>query len=165
MTVPQNPNIRTEAVGNGVTVVFPFDFLCLEARDIQVSVSDAILSSSQYSVSGLGQLQGGTVTFVSPPAAGSPILMELAVVAARAIDYQDNGDLFAETVNFDFDRLWLAIKSAFGWLRRALVLGSYDVDGQGSYRANNNRIQDLADPAADQDAVNRRSMFAFVTDY
>lgn len=165
MTVPQNPNIRTEAVGNGVTVVFPFDFLCLEARDIQVSVSGVVLPSSQYSVSGLGQQQGGTVTFVNAPDDGAAILIELAVVAARSIDYQDNGDLFAQTVDFDFDRLWLAIKSAFGWIRRALVLGPYDIDGQGSYRANNNRIQDLADPAAEQDAVNRRSMFAFVTDY
>ncbi len=165
MTVPQNPNTRTEAVGNGVTLIFAFDFLCLEARDIQVSVSDVLLAPSQYTVTGLGQLQGGTVSFVSAPANGAPILMELAVVAARAIDYQDNGDLFAQTVNFDFDRLWLAIKSAFGWMRRALVLGTYDVDGAGSYRANNNRIQDLADPTAPQDAVNQRSMFSFVTEY
>ena len=165
MTVPQNPNTRTEAVGNGVTLIFAFDFLCLEARDIQVSVSDVLLAPSQYTVTGLGQLQGGTVSFVSAPANGAPILMELAVVAARAIDYQDNGDLFAQTVNFDFDRLWLAIKSAFGWMRRALVLGTYDVDGAGSYRANNNRIQDLADPVAEQDAVNQRSMFSFVTEY
>lgn len=165
MTVPLNPNTRTTAVGNGVTVVFPFDFLCLEARDLQVSVGDVVLAPSQYSVSGLGQLQGGAVTFVAAPASGVPILMELAVVAARAIDYQDNGDLFAQTVNLDFDRLWLAIKSAFGWLRRALALGPYDVDGQGSYRANNNRIQDLADPVAEQDAVNRRSMFSFVSEY
>ncbi|KAG0755573.1 hypothetical protein G6F57_021022 [Rhizopus arrhizus] len=48
---------------------------------------------------------------------------------------------------------------------RALLLGRNDVDGQGAYRARDNRIQDLADPKADQDAVNRRSMFAFVTDY
>ncbi|MGE8691508.1 MAG: hypothetical protein ACN6PJ_30475 [Achromobacter sp.] len=156
MTVPANPNTRTEAVGNGVTVVFPFDFLCLEARDIRVSVSDSVLAPSQYSVSGLGQAQGGTVMFVVPPASGAPILMELSVIAARAIDYQDNGDLFADTVNFDFDRLWLAIKSAFGWIRRALVLGPYDVDGMGSYRANNNRIEDLGDPVAMADAVNKK---------
>lgn len=158
MTVPQNPNTRTEAVGNGATVVFPFDFLCLEERDIQVSVSDAILAPSQYSVSGLGQLQGGAVTFVTAPASGVPILMELSVVAARAIDYQDNGDLFAQTVNFDFDRLWLAIKSAFGWLRRALVLGPYDVDGTGSYRANNNRIQDLGAPQLTTDAARKQDI-------
>ncbi|KAG1387360.1 hypothetical protein G6F60_014143 [Rhizopus arrhizus] len=48
---------------------------------------------------------------------------------------------------------------------RALLLGRNDVDGQGAYRARDNRIQDLADPKADQDAVNRRSMFAYVTDY
>ncbi|MFU1927496.1 tail fiber domain-containing protein [Bordetella hinzii] len=165
MTVPENPNTRTEAVGNGITVSFPFDFLCLESRDLRVSVSGMELSPSQYTVGGLGQMQGGTVTFYSPPAAGAPILMELDVVVARAIDYQDYGDLFATTVNFDFDRLWLAIKGVFTSLRRALFLGPYDVDGQGSYRANNNRIQDLGDPVADQDAVNRRSMFAFVTEY
>lgn len=156
MTVPQNPNIRTEAVGNGVTTVFAFDFLCLEARDLQVTVSGTLLTPPAYSVSGLGQAQGGTVTFSVAPASGAPILMELVVVAARAIDYQDFGDLFAETVNFDFDRLWLAIKSTFGWIRRALLLGPHDIDGQGAYRARQNRISDLADPVSGQDAANRQ---------
>lgn len=156
MTVPQNPNIRTEAVGNGITTVFPFDFLCLEARDLQVMVADTLLTPPAYSVSGLGQAQGGTVTFSVAPANGAPILMELVVVAARAIDYQDFGDLFAQTVNFDFDRLWLAIKSAFGWIRRALLLGPHDIDGQGAYLARQNRISDLADPIGGQDAANRQ---------
>ena len=168
MTVPVNPNPRTEAVGNGVTVAFPFGFLCIEARDISVSVSGAVVPQSQYTVTGLGLQQGGTVTFVSPPAAGAPILMILDVVAARDTNYQDYGDLFAQTVNKDFDRLWLAIQGALGSLGRSLQLGLYDIDGQGSYRARGNRIQDLADPIANQDAVNLRTallMDTAVRDY
>ncbi|WP_155808256.1 hypothetical protein [Bordetella petrii] len=156
MTVPNQPNPRTEATGNGVTTAFSFDFLCLKPFDLRVSVDEAVVDPSQYVVSGLGELQGGTVTFNVAPANGAPILMELAVIPERDEDYQDNGDLFAKTVNFDLDRLWLAIQAGLGNSRRALQLGLYDIDGSGSYRANENRIQDLADAEADGDAVNRR---------
>ncbi|WP_419204326.1 tail fiber domain-containing protein [Bordetella trematum] len=165
MTVPVDFNTRTEAVGNGVSTIFPYDFLCLEAGDMQVSINGEPVPVGHYSVTGLANQQGGDVVFVAPPASGSQILMELAVVPERAIDYQNNGDLHADTLNFDFDRIWLAIRSAYGWIRRGLMLGPNDIDGQGAYRARGNRITNLGDPKTDTDAVNQRSMISFVREY
>ncbi|WP_088158818.1 phage tailspike polysaccharide lyase family protein [Achromobacter xylosoxidans] len=156
MTVPAQLNPRTVAVGNGVTTQFNFGFLCVEGRDLTVTIDGAPVAGSQYTVSGLGLHQGGSVTFFSAPAAGAQIVMALTVVLSRSTDYQDNGDLFAQTVNLDFDRIWLALQSTNWGLGRALRLGLFDIDGYGSYRANNNRIQDLGDPIGEQDAVNLR---------
>lgn len=154
MTVPVDFNTRTEAVGNGVSTIFPYDFLCLEAGDMQVSINGEPVPVGHYSITGLANQQGGDVVFVAPPASGSQILMELAVVPERAIDYQNNGDLHADTLNFDFDRIWLAIRSAYGWIRRCLMLGPNDIDGQGAYRARGNRIADLGMPVGTRDAAN-----------
>ena len=35
------------------------------------------------------------------------------LVIKRDTDYQDNGDLLADTINADFDRLWLAMQQIF----------------------------------------------------
>lgn len=158
MTVPAQTSTRTTAVGNGITTVFAFDFLCLESRDLRVSVADAVVDPSQYTVTGLGQHQGGQVIFLVAPAGGDQILLELAVVADRQNDYQEYGDLFAKSVNFDLDRLWLAVQGAVGNLRRALQLGTYDQDGSGAYRANGNRIQNVGKPKVTTDAARQQDI-------
>lgn len=164
MTVPQQPT-RTTHVGNGVTTVFAYDFLCFAKRDLQVIVAGAVVDPSAYTVSNLGQNNGGDVTFNTAPADLVQIVIQLDMVLDRETDYQTNGDLFAKTVNFDFDRIWLALQQAFGFLGRVPRLGDTDVDGAGAYRAKGNRIRDLADPVAEQDAVNQRTMFSFVSEY
>lgn len=164
MTVPQQPT-RTTHVGNGVTTVFAYDFLCLAKRDLQVIVSGAVIDPSAYTVSNIGLGSGGDVTFNLAPASQAQIIIQLNMVLDRETDYQTNGDLFAKTVNFDFDRLWLAIQQAFGYLVRVPRLGDSDVDGAGAYLAKGNRITNLGDPVGDTDAVNQRSMFSFVTEY
>lgn len=37
-------------------------------------------------------------------------MLERVVPTYRLTDYRDNGDLLADTVNKDFDRLWMAIQ-------------------------------------------------------
>ncbi|MWT46739.1 hypothetical protein GP951_25705, partial [Escherichia coli] len=66
--------------------------------------------TSGYTVSGVGNIGGGDVIFITPPASGSVVMLERVVPTYRLTDYQDNGDLLADTVNKDFDRLWMAIQ-------------------------------------------------------
>lgn len=47
-------------------------------------------------------------------------MLERVVPTYRLTDYQDNGDLLADTVNKDFDRLWMAIQRSFIYLGLAL---------------------------------------------
>lgn len=164
MTVPLQPTFKSYT-GNGVTTAYPIGFLCLQEGDLAVYVGGLKLTLGDYTITELTADTGGTVTFNVAPGSGVPVFFNLEVVPQRLIDYKRAGDFFANTVNLDFDRIWLAIQQAFGYSGRTLQLGLGDVDGSGSYRGKGNRIQDLGDPLEDQDAVNRRSMFSFVADY
>ncbi|MES0302999.1 phage tail fiber domain-containing protein [Citrobacter sedlakii] len=150
MSVPnQTPYIIYNA--NGLTTVFPFEFYVISASDIQVTLNGVELTSG-YSVSGVGNVGGGDVTFLTPPATGTVVMIERVVPSYRLTDYQDNGDLLADTVNKDFDRLWMAIQR-YGIhlglaLRRPLFGGPFDAEGY--------RISELADPVNDQDAATKR---------
>lgn len=145
MSVPnQTPYIIYNA--NGLTTVFPFEFYIINAGDIQVSINGTAVTSG-YSVSGTGNVGGGDVTFITPPANGSVVRLERVVPTYRLTDYQDNGDLLADTVNKDFDRLWMAIQRSFIYLglalRRPLLGGPYNAEGY--------RIEKGADPVNPQD--------------
>lgn len=156
MSVPnQTPYIIYNA--NGLTTVFPFEFYIINSGDIQVSLNGGVITTG-YSVSGVGNVGGGDVTFLTPPANGTVVMLERVVPTYRLTDYQDNGDLLADTVNKDFDRLWMAIQRSFIYLglalRRPLLGGPYNAEGY--------RISNLADPVNDQDAVTKGFLESYV---
>lgn len=97
-----------EYIGNGVTVVFAYGFTLLDADDLIVTIDG--VATSAFTVSGLGVAAGGSVTFSSAPASGAAVLLRRVIQLVRTTDYQSNGDLLAETVNQDFDRVWLALQ-------------------------------------------------------
>lgn len=150
MSVPnQTPYIIYNA--NGLTTVFPFEFYIINSGDIQVTINGTVITSG-YTVSGVGNIGGGDVIFITPPASGSVVMLERVVPMYRLTDYQDNGDLLADTVNKDFDRFWMAIQR-YGIhlglaLRRPLFGGPFDAEGY--------RIEKLADPVNAQDAVTKK---------
>ncbi|HDS4823623.1 TPA: hypothetical protein QHZ08_002371 [Enterobacter cloacae] len=149
MSVPnQTPYIIYNA--NGLTTVFSFEFYIINAGDIQISLNGEVITTG-YSVSGVGNVGGGDVTFLTPPANGTVVMLERVVPTYRLTDYQDNGDLLADTVNKDFDRLWMAIQRSFIYLglalRRPLLGGPFNAEGY--------RISDLADPINPHDAATK----------
>jgi len=149
MSVPnQTPyNIYT---ANGLTTVFPYEFYLLNPGDIAVSINGAVISSG-YTISGVGNVDGGDITFLTPPANGVTVMLERVIPTYRLTDYQDNGDLLADTVNKDFDRLWMAMQQAFIYLGLALtrpLLG-------GPFNAKGYRISNLGNPVDAQDAATK----------
>lgn len=112
---------------NGVTTVFNFTFQVLNSSDlhVQVDAQDKIIGS-EYTVSGVGNPTGGSVTFLSAPASGASVVVFRDSVLERDTDYQNNGDLRADTVNNDFDRIWLVLQEVFYGVQLAptLRLGS-----------------------------------------
>ena len=150
MPVPiQQPYSRS--IANGVTTVFPFEFYVINASDIRVSV-DNVEVDSGYSISGVGNVSGGDVIFLTPPVNGAVVLLERAMPLSRQTDYQDNGDFLAETVNRDFDRIWMVLQS------NAVSLGlslSRPISG-GPYDAGDIRIANVGDPEQSSDAANKK---------
>lgn len=151
MSLPnQTPyNIYT---ANGLTTVFAYEFYLISASDIQVTINGNEVTSG-YTVSGVGNTGGGEVTFLTAPANGATVIFERVTPTYRLTDYQDNGDLLADTVNKDFDRIWMAIQRAFIYLGVALTRPLF---GGGPFNANGYRIANLADPINDQDAATKK---------
>lgn len=105
------------SIANGVTTVFPHNFTVLSASDLVVKgelngfVTTYALGVD-YTLSGVGT-GAGSVTFLVAPANGAVITRYRDSLIQRLTDYQDNGDLLAETVNLDFDRIWLLLQEIF----------------------------------------------------
>lgn len=150
MSVPnQTPyNIYT---ANGLTTVFTYQFYIISASDLQVSINGNIVTSG-YSVAGVGNKDGGDITFLTPPATGSTVMVERVVPTYRLTDYQDNGDLLADTVNKDFDRIWMAIQRAFIELGLALTRPLFG----GPFNAKGYRIENLGYPINASDASSKQ---------
>ncbi|WP_443692667.1 hypothetical protein [Pseudomonas sp.] len=159
MAVPAGPTDK-RYTGNGVTKTFTIPFLLLSATDLDVFINGVEVVSG-FTVTGVGS-PTSSITFSAAPASLSDILLTLNVPFERLNDYQENGDFLSSTVNRDFDRVWQALKQLLRYSTRALSLGFFDVDGAGAYRAKGNRIADLSNPVADQDAATKRSVEQYV---
>ena len=94
--------------GNGVTTVFAFEFTVLDAADFVATIDG--VETSDYTLTGVGNVLGGYATFGTAPASGASVLLRRIVPLSRMTDYQANGDLQADTLNDDFDHQWMAIQ-------------------------------------------------------
>ena len=108
MSVPDQSTIFPYT-GNGVTATFAYGCYLLSADDLVVVV-DGVEMTTGFSINGIGSQSGGAVIFDTPPADGSKIVIYRSVAVKRDNDYQRNGDFRSDTVNRDFDRLWMALQ-------------------------------------------------------
>ncbi len=85
-------------LGNGLTTVFPYNFPVQQVGQMVVSITNnnvsppvtTVLGTSQYSVSGIGSPNGGTVTY---PLSGSPLPAGWSITIQRVVPYQQNTSL------------------------------------------------------------------------
>lgn len=109
MSIPvQNP--IAAYTGNGSATQFAYNWYLVYASDIAIQIEGVTVPSNQYTVTGIGNVTGGNVVFNTAPATGARILMQRDVPLERLTNYIDNGDLLAQTVNADFDRIWMALQ-------------------------------------------------------
>lgn len=156
MTVPvQNPYNSYNA--NGSTTQFRYEFLIKDASDLSVTLDGAVVDKSKYTLTNVGQSNGGDITFTTAPVAGL-LIIRRAVIAQRLTDYQDNGPLRAEDVNRDFDRVVMMIQDKQADSDTALKhpLGQNGTSAPYTYDANGGRIIDLGTPTADTDAATKK---------
>ena len=159
MAVPvQNPVASFTA--NGVTTVFPYAYLLLSADDLQVTL-DGVALTAGFTVSGVGSVVGGNVTFSVAPVSGTLILRR-KMSLSRLVDYVEAGDLLAATLNLDLDRIWMVLQGLEADSSRSIKLPEETLTAQeitedaatraskllGFDVAGNVATMDLFDPAA-----------------
>ena len=108
MTVADNTSRNQYTATSGQTV-FAYTFEIVDKDDIVVLKNGTTLSEgTDYTVSNVGNDNGGNVTLTVGATAGDIITVYRDMPLERNSDYQTSGDFLASEVNNDFDRLWLA---------------------------------------------------------
>ena len=122
------------AAGDGSTTDFTFTFEILAASDLRVIVvTDSTGAESEktlttdYTVAGVGQVNGGTVTFVTAPASGETVHIKRGNMAlTQPTNYTPNDPFPAETHENALDRVALQIQQINEKLGRAIVRSETD---------------------------------------
>lgn len=109
---------------------FPIPFRFLQNSDIQAVIirSDGTtedLNDTQYTLTGAGALNGGTMlsayaaSILANP--GNELTIARVMQAVQPTDLRNQGRYLAETQETSFDRLTMLIQQAFSFLGRALI--------------------------------------------
>lgn len=141
----QDPII--EYTGNGSVVDFTFPFRVISLADLKVYL-DGVEQGSGYSVTGINNPTGGTVTFVTPPASTVEVRLQRRVALSRTTDYVNGGRLDADTFDNDIDRVVQQIQD--------LDRVAFKETSSGDLDASDRKLINVADPVNDQDAVTKQ---------
>lgn len=129
MTVSSTTN-RWGYTGNGATTAFAYDNRIFAATDLKVYV-DAVLKTNvtDYTVSGVGETSGGSVTFGTAPANGTVIRIVKDVPRTQGLDFEDLGSFPAENNEKGLDRLTIILQQAYELLTLSMRAPNTDPIG------------------------------------
>lgn len=105
MTVETQTNIVTY-LGDGVTTEFPFNFPVLDETHLGVFVqliSSGAQTAVGFTVTGIGNPEGGSVTLLSAPSNGYRVIIVRIVPLTQELDVLNQGGFYPENVENEFD--------------------------------------------------------------
>lgn len=118
---------RIQYTGDGTQVAFTYPFPIFADADIEAYLDDELkVLSTDYSVSGAGNDNGGTVTFVAAPVNGVTVTLVRNLTVERTSDFQESGEFRAKVINAELDKIVAMIQEVEAALARALRLSSTD---------------------------------------
>lgn len=112
ITVPLNDAWIQHTAAGGETS-FAYDFPIFDEAHLVVELDGVVQTlTTNYTVNGVGEQTGGTITLVSPASATAAQVWTLYrdVPEARTTDFQTRGDFNAVTVNRELDLLTMMIQ-------------------------------------------------------
>lgn len=117
---------RNDYVGNASTTVFPYTFKIFNKTDVEVFVNGVLkVVDSDYSVSGLSASGGGSITFVSAPAAAAKVAILRKQPQSQLSNYQPNEPFPASRIMGDFDKGVMLSQMQAEQLNRSLHVPKY----------------------------------------
>lgn len=166
MTVSTTDSV-VEYVSGGPAFPIPYRFLQdsdIEAVLVKQDGNSETLTGAQYTLSGAGSQNGGTLTSSYAAGflgvAGASLTISRVMDPVQPTDLRNQGKFLAETHEAVFDRLTMLIQQGFAGLARALVRPI----GKNYYDAQGRQIKNLADPTENQDAATMGWAGRFIAD-
>lgn len=136
MTVSSDDARAGPYTGNGVTTVFSVPFMFLQDDDLvvlQTVTATGVVTiktlNSDYTVTGAGDENGGSVTFSVAPASTVKITIVNQPDATQTTEFVDGDPLPAASVEGALDKLTLLYARAIDLWNRSLHLADGDVGG------------------------------------
>lgn len=128
--MPQNmkilpANTTVQYIGDGIRTDFAFPFGIFSASDVEIYINTDRISSG-YTVSGIGESDGGTISFAVAPASADTITIRRNLTIQRVTDFQESSELRADALNKDLDYLTACVQQISGDLSRCLAVAPTD---------------------------------------
>jgi hypothetical protein len=127
MTI-SSTTVKNSYSGNSSTTVFAYTFKIFADSDIQVIIRSSTGTettktiTTHYTVSGAGNANGGSVTFLTAPVTGETVVLIRNVPQTQAIDYIANDPFPAETHEEGLDRATMTIQQMQEEVTRSIKL-------------------------------------------
>jgi len=119
---------RIQYTANGSSTSYDFPFAIFKTSDINVYLGETLQNNSNYTVSGSGLTNGGTVTFNTAPTSGTIITIIRNLSIERTSDFQEGGTLRSKVLNDELDYQIACQQQIAENLNRSMVLPPYATD-------------------------------------
>lgn len=155
MTVSSSIN-RVVQTGNGATTVWNYSFLIPDASEVVVQIADkttgvvTTLTTLQYSITGIGNPSGGTVTYTPALTTNQTITIQRILPVTQGTSLSNQGAFYPTVLETALDYLTMVCQQLNDATGRALVISP---NGVGTIDAQTNRIINVVNAVNAQDAV------------
>lgn len=125
MTVETQSNLVIY-LGDGVATVFPFTFPVYDASHIAVYFRDTVtkaltlVSNANYGVNGVGDENGGNVTFLVAPVNTNNIILARLLPYTQDLDVENQGGFYPKNFENELDLLEMQVQQITEKLGRAV---------------------------------------------
>src|SRR5262245_6509371 len=117
-TFSRDPEPLVQYAGDGSRMTFAFPFPVLASDDLLVFVAQQ--QATGFSITGIGDPEGGEIEFSTPPAPGSMITLLRRTEGIRETEFVDGGPFRAAAINAELDRIMLLLQEDREELGRGL---------------------------------------------
>ena len=119
---------RIQYVANGTLTEYEFPFAIFKASDIDVYFNDKLQDQSDYTVTTVRDIEGGSVIFETAPINGTVITIVRNLSIERTTDFQEGGALRAKVLNDELDYQIACQQQIADNLNRSMVMPPYAID-------------------------------------
>lgn len=133
MTVPSENYRSGPYNGNGVTTVFDYGFRIIDESHIRVvknigGIESTLNLGADYTVSGVGNIEGGQITTAAALATGATLTIIRDVPFIQEVDLENQGAYYAETIEESLDLGVMRDQQLAERMSRAVLVPASSVD-------------------------------------